>query len=116
MYFPPASLVACTRTSSAEGESVMPGSTGAQMTPALTPAAFSCRTASMRRSGRGRARLKNARQFRVQSCDGDVHEQRIVFRNPPQQASVAHDEIRLGDNTDLQPMVQGQLFQNAEGD
>src|SRR5271169_1533042 len=53
MYFPPACFVARTTASSAAGESVIPGNTGAQITPALIPAAASWRTAPRRRSGRG---------------------------------------------------------------
>jgi len=38
MYFAPASLAALTRASRSRGRSVISGSTGAQMTPASTPA------------------------------------------------------------------------------
>ncbi len=30
--------------------------------------------------------------------------------------NVAHDQVRLGDDADFQPVVQGQFFQNAERD
>jgi hypothetical protein len=41
IYLAPASLAAFTRTSRSRGRSVISGSTGAQITPASTPAEFS---------------------------------------------------------------------------
>ena len=67
MYFPPALASARTSASRSRGESVMPGRTGAQITPAAMPAWFSFRTASRRRSGRGArgSRMRASSTFRV---------------------------------------------------
>src|SRR5260370_33933573 len=48
-----ASAAARTTASNCRGESVIPGSTGAQITPARTPASRNCFKAWRRKSGRG---------------------------------------------------------------
>jgi len=70
---PPTSFVARTRASSAASESVIPGSTGAQITPAFSPAAHNWRTASSRRSD-ACPWLQSSRQLGIERGDGEVHE------------------------------------------
>ncbi len=63
------------------GESVIPGITGAQMTPAAIPAGVSSSPLSSASRTR-RARFENPRQFRVHRGHGHVHEQLVVLGHP----------------------------------
>ena len=97
----PASRAALARRSRCRGPSVMPGMMGLGNTPTRRPASLSLRTASSRSSGPRRPRFQHAREFFIQSCDGDVDAEDVPARHLAQQVHVANHEVGLGDDAEM---------------
>src|SRR2546421_6548610 len=55
--------------------------------------------------GAGRTRLQNASQIAVGSSDRDVDGKEIVFSDALQHLQVTEDQVRLGNQADLKPLI-----------
>ena len=61
-------------------------------------------------------RFKNACQFGVDGGDCDVDEDAVMAPDLAEKLGVAHDQIRFGDNADLEAAVTSELLQDGARD
>src|SRR5690242_2848213 len=62
------------------------------------------------------ARLQNARQLGIQRGDGQVDEKLVVAGNFAENIEVTEHQVGFRDNSQFEPVVLGQFFQNGTGD
>jgi hypothetical protein len=70
----------------------------------------------MRRSGRGARGSRIRAELDIQRGDGHVDRELVVLSDFAKNFEVAHDQIRFGDNAQLEAAMAGELFENAAGD
>jgi len=92
---------------------VIPGTTGEQLTPTRNPRLAQRAYGVDAKVGAGSAGLENPCEFDIEGGDRDVYGEAIRLRNFLQQFEVADDEIRFGDDAQLEAAMARELFQNS---